>query len=99
MLFKLINASAIFQTYINKFLIKLIDDFCVMYLNNILIFFETKTNHLNHVKQMLKRLRRSKLYVSLRKYEFFTTKVDFLEFVIFTESVSMNSSKVDIIVT
>ncbi len=99
MSFELINVSAIFQTYINKFLIELINDFCVMYLNNILIFFETKTNHLNYVKQMLERLRRFKLYVSLKKCEFFTTKVDFLEFVISTESVSINSSRVDIIVT
>ena len=90
MLFDLINASVIFQTYINKILSKLLNDFCVVYLNNILIFFVEKTDHVDHVKQILKRLRKFKLYASLKKCTFFITKVNFLEFIIFTESILMN---------
>ncbi len=99
MSFNLINASVIFQTYINKILTELLNDFYVVYLNDILIFFIEKTDHVNHVKQILKRLRKFKLYASLKKCEFFITKVNFLKFVIFTKSVSMNSSKVNIIKT
>ncbi len=99
MSFDLINASVIFQTYINKILTELLDDFCVVYLNDILIFFVKKTDHVDHVKQILKRLRKFKLYASLKKCAFFITKVNFLEFVVFTESVSMNLSRVDIIKT
>ncbi len=99
MLFNLINASVIFQTYINKILTELLNDLYVIYLNNILIFFVKKIDHINHMKQILKRLRKFKLYASLKKCEFFITKVNFLEFVIFTESISMNSSRVDIIKT
>ncbi len=99
MSFNLINASVIFQTYINKILTELLNDFYVVYLNDILIFFVKKTDHIDHMKQILERLRKFKLYVSLKKYEFFITKVNFLEFVIFTESVSMNSSRIDIIKT
>jgi len=97
MSFDLINASVIFQTYINKILTELLNDFCVVYLNDILIFFVEKTDHVDHMKQILKRLRKFKLYASLKKCEFFIIKVNFLEFVIFIKSVSMNSSKVDII--
>ncbi len=93
MLFDLINASVIFQTYINKILTKLLNDFCIVYLNDILIFFIEKTDHVDHVKQILKRLRKFKLYASLKKCEFFITKVNFLEFVL------MNSSRIDIIKT
>ncbi len=99
MSFNLINASVIFQTYINKILTELLNNFCVVYLNNILIFFIKKIDHVDHVKQILKRLRKFKLYASLKKCAFFITKVNFLEFVVFTESVSMNLSKVDIIKT
>jgi len=99
MLFDLINASVIFQTYINKILTELLNDFYVIYLNDILIFFIEKTDHVDHVKQILKRLRKFKLYASLKKCAFFITKVNFLEFVVFTESVSMNLSRVDIIKT
>jgi len=97
MSFDLINASIIFQIYINKILTKLLNNFYVVYLNDILIFFIKKTDHVNHVKQILKRLRKFKLYASLKKCEFFITKVNFLEFVIFIKSVLMNSSKVNII--
>ncbi len=99
MSFDLINASVIFQTYINKILTKFLNDFYVVYLNDILIFFVEKTDHVDHVKQILKRLRKFKLYASLKKCEFFITKVNFLEFVIFTKNISMNSSRIDIIKT
>ncbi len=99
MLFNLINASVIFQTYINKILTELLNDFYVVYLNDILIFFIEKTDHVDHMKQILKRLRKFKLYASLKKCEFFITKVNFLEFVIFIEDISMNSSRINIIKT
>ncbi len=99
MLFNLINVSVIFQTYINKILTKLLNDFYVVYLNDILIFFIEKTDHVDHMKQILKRLRKFKLYASLKKCEFFIIKVNFLEFIIFTKSISMNSSRIDIIKT
>jgi len=50
MSFDLINAFVIFQTYINKILTELLNDFYVIYLNDILIFFIKKTDHINHVK-------------------------------------------------
>jgi len=99
MLFNLINASVIFQTYINKILTELLNDFYVVYLNDILIFFVEKTDHINHVKQILERLRKFKLYASLKKCKFFIIKVNFLKFVIFTKNISMNSSRVNIIKT
>ncbi len=99
MSFNLINMFIIFQTYINKILTELLNDFCVIYLNDILIFFIEKTDHVDHMKQILERLRKFKLYVSLKKCEFFITKVNFLEFIIFTENVLMNLSRIDIIKT
>ncbi len=50
MSFDLINASVIFQTYINKILTKLLNDFYIIYLNDILIFFIKKTDHIDHMK-------------------------------------------------
>ncbi len=99
MSFNLINAFIIFQTYINKILTKLLNDFCVVYLNDILIFFIEKTDHVDHVKQILERLRKFKLYASLKKCEFFIIKVNFLKFIIIIENVLMNSSRIDIIKT
>ncbi len=99
MSFDLINTFVIFQTYINMILTKLLNDFYVVYLNDILIFFVEKTDHVNHMKQILERLRKFKLYASLKKCEFFITKVNFLEFIIFIEDILMNLSRINIIKT
>ncbi len=55
MSFDLINASVIFQTYINKILTELLNNFCVVYLNDILIFFIEKINHVNHMNRLTMR--------------------------------------------
>ena len=41
----LINAPATFQAYINKALYGLVNDFCIIYLDNILVFSKTKEEH------------------------------------------------------
>ena len=56
MLFGLINTLAIFQLYINQTLFKLLDDFVVIYLNDILIYFKNKKDYYEYVKKILKRL-------------------------------------------
>ena len=47
--FGLTNASVIFQVYINKSLVGLLDHFCVVYLDNILIYLNLSKEHLDHV--------------------------------------------------
>ena len=45
MFFELVNVSVIFQTLINKILRKLMNHICVIYLNDILIYFKTREKH------------------------------------------------------
>ena len=65
--FSLTNAPAQFQALINKTLAGLVDVSCIVYLDNILIFSNTIEQHVQHVKEVLKRLRKAKLYVKLSK--------------------------------
>ena len=92
--FGLTNAPATFQAYINKSLTGLIDKFCVVYLDDILIYLDSQPEHLDHVKQVLERLRRFGLYASLKKCDFFTTKVEFLGFMVFTNGIAMDQRRV-----
>ena len=45
MSFELANASAIFQSYVNHALKSYLNVCCVIYLNDVLIYFETKEQH------------------------------------------------------
>ena len=96
-LFELVNASATFQTYINWVLVRLIDIFCVIYLNNILIYSEILNQHYKHIKEVLERLWKFQLYMSLKKCEFSMQKVKFLRFIISITDVAMNLCRVEII--
>jgi hypothetical protein len=47
--FRLANILAIFQAYINIILIRLLNYFVVIYLNNILIYFRNKDKYYNYI--------------------------------------------------
>jgi len=50
MQFRLINALATFQKQINSILGEHLDKFVIIYLNNIIIYLESKEEHGKHVK-------------------------------------------------
>jgi Reverse transcriptase (RNA-dependent DNA polymerase) len=97
--FGLTNAPTIFQIYINKALIGLVDVYCVIYLDNIFIYFKDKKKHERHVRAVFKRLKRYKLYAKRSKYIFYIISVEFLNFIISIKGVSIDSSRVDSIST
>ncbi len=71
-LFELTDAFTIFQTYINQVLVRLVNVFYMIYLNNILIYFSFLAGHQSNIKQILKHLQQYKLYVNLKKCIFYT---------------------------
>lgn len=92
--FGLTNAPATFQAYINRALAGYTDIFCVVYLDDILIFSKTLEEHWRHVNLVLERLQRFSLYVKLSKCTFASTQVEFLGFVVSTKGIQMDLSRV-----
>jgi hypothetical protein len=70
MLFGLCNAPTTFMCVMNDAFKPFLDDFVIVYLDDILIFSGTLDEHVRHVKQVLDTLQREKLYVKLSKCEF-----------------------------
>jgi len=56
MQFGLINTLATFQKQINSVLREHLDEFIIVYLNNIIIYLESKKEYREHIKWVLKRL-------------------------------------------
>ncbi len=67
----LTNAPATFQAYINQALRGLVDDFCIVYLDNILVFSRTQEEHADHLQRVCERLRGAELYAKPSKCQFF----------------------------
>ena len=98
MSFRLINISATFQELINHVLYDHLNEFIITYLNNILIYFKNKKNHEKHVKKILRKFQEKKLYLKLKKYEFHKQQVEYLEYIVITKKLKMNSEKIKTVI-
>ncbi len=97
--FELVNVSSTFQRYINWVLQNFLDEFCSVYVDNILIFTdESLHQHQNHVQKILLWLWEVSLQINIDKCEFKVKLTKYLEFILEVEKdVSMNSQKMKII--
>ena len=88
MLFKLFNASASFQGYINKILARKLNIFIIVYLNNIFIYTKNPNQpHINIVWWVIKKLKKNGLFANLKKCGFFKNKVCFLGYLVSAQKI------------
>jgi len=97
--FKLINISIFFQQYMNDILWDFLNDFCQVYLDDILIYSKMRKKHKDHVKLVLSQLREAELQMNIRKCKFNVEKTVFLEVIVSELNLRMNLSKVTVIVS
>ena len=95
--FGMANAPATFQSYINRALQQFVDQFVIVYLDDILIYSENPEEHELHVKRVLLKLRENGLFIKLEKCSFLQPSVEYLGFIISPQNVSMDYSRVSTI--
>jgi hypothetical protein len=91
--FGLTNALASFQALMNDVLQDFIRVFMLVFFD-ILIFSNSWSSHLQHVRAVLQRLRKHSLAVKCSKCTFGTTSVAYLGHVISAQGVAMDADKV-----
>jgi hypothetical protein len=94
MSFGLTNAPATFFTLMNDIFCEWLDDFVVVYIDDILIYSTSLEEHAEHLCKVFQRLRENKLYAKLEKCEFGVTEVDFLGHRITQKGLKMDDHKV-----
>jgi len=87
-----------FQKRINSVLGEHLDEFVIVYLNDIIIYLENKEEYRKHIKWVLKRLQEKQILVAIKKYEFFTRKTNFVRFIIKLGQLSIDLKKIEAIV-
>jgi len=75
----------------------MLDRFIAIYINDILIYSNTKKEYIEYVKKVLQRLRELGLRVNVRKSKFNINEVKFLGLVITEGSIKIDPSKVSTI--
>jgi hypothetical protein len=92
--FGLTNAPATFQRMINEVLKEYIDNFVIVYLDDILIYSDTLEEHEQHVHQVLETLQAANLLVEPEKCQFHVQEVNFLGHIISPGQIKMDPAKV-----
>ena len=97
--FKLTNKLIFFQQYINDVLWDFLNDFCQVYLNDILIYSKMRKKHKNHVKLVLSWLYEAELQINIWKCKFNVKEIVFLKVIVSELNLHMNFSKVIVIIS
>lgn len=92
--FGLTNAPATMQALMNDILREFLDDFAIVYLDDILIYSRTEKEHIQHVKKVLGKLLNNRMLINQKKCEWHVKKVEFLGHIVTTEGIQMDPAKV-----
>ena len=70
----------------------------MVYLNNIIIYLNSKQEYKEYIKQVLKKLYKEDIPVIIKKCEFYTKKTNFIGFIIKLRQISIDLKKIKAIV-
>ena len=90
----LCNSPSTFQRLMNDVMGEYIDDFVLVYLDDILVFSTTEHEHEHHLRLVFQKLREHKLQAKLKKCEFRKPCVKYLGHIVGSGEVHVDQDKV-----
>jgi hypothetical protein len=94
MSFGLTNAPTYFMNLMNKVFMEYLDRFVVVFIDDILIYSKSESDHEWHLRLVLQKLRDSQLYAKFSKCEFWIDKVPFFGHIISNGGIAVDPAKV-----
>lgn len=95
--FGLKNSPATFQRVMDDILKDLLNKFCLVYLDDIIIFSSSLEEHIKHLKLVFDRLHNANLKLQLDKCEFLRKETEYLGHVITPDGIKPNPNKIEAI--
>ena len=68
------------------------------YLDNIIIYLNSKKEHKKYIKQVLSRLYKENILVIIKKCKFYTKKTNFIGFIIKLKQINIDLKKIKAII-
>ena len=96
--FGLTNAPAVFMDLMNRVFRPYLDQFVVVFIDDILIYSKSLQAHEEHLKIVLQILKEEKLFAKLKKCDFWLDRISFLGHVISKDGISVDPKKVEAVV-
>lgn len=95
--FGLTNAPTAFMDLMKRVFKSYLDRFVIVFINDILVYSRSEEEHEEHLRVVLQLLQEEKLYVKLKKCDFWLQKVAFLGHMIAADGVFIDPEKVEAI--
>ena len=96
--FGLTNAPAAFMDLMNRVFHPYLDQFVIVFIDDILVYYKSAEEHALHLKIVLQTLRDRQLYAKFSKCEFWLNEVIFLGHVVSEDGIFVDPRKVEAIV-
>src|SRR5882724_11493714 len=93
----LTNAPAAFQIFMNNIFVDMIDVIVIIYLDDILIYSDSISEHKLHVWEVFHRLCTNRIFAHADKGEFHVTSCEYLRYMLSHKGLTMSPYKVQII--
>ena len=93
------NAAGAFMDLMNRVFQPYLDQFMVVFVDDILVYSKSKEEHEDHLRIVLKDLREHRLYAKFSKCEFWLIELRFLGHMILASGVSVDLKKVKIVMS
>ena len=97
--FGLMNALVAFMDLIHRVFQPYLDQFVVVFVDDILIYSKPEEEHEDHLRVVLQILRDHQLYAKFSKCEFWLTEVKFLGHVVSTSGVLVDPEKIEAVMS
>ena len=91
--FGLTNAPATFMHLMNSIFREYLDEFVIVFLDDILIYSRNLADHLQHLRKVLTVLRKNQLYAKASKCAFAREEIDFLGHIVNKEGIKVDPAK------
>ena len=95
--FGLTNAPAAFMDLMNRVFQPYLDQFVVIFIDDILVYSKNEQEHAHHLKIVLQTIREHQLYAKLSKCDFWLKEISFLGHIVSAEGIRVDPSKIEAI--
>ncbi|CAA0810269.1 Uncharacterized mitochondrial protein AtMg00860, partial [Striga hermonthica] len=93
--FGLRNAPAVFMDLMNWVFHPFLDQFVIVFIDDILVYSRDIDQHKEHLRIVLETLRREKLYAKFSKCEFWLNRVAFLGHIVTSRGIEVDPNKIE----
>ena len=95
MSFGLTNAPATFMDLMNTVFKDYLDQFAIVFIDDILVYSQSESEHEQHLRLVLQRPREHKLFAKFKKCEFWLSQVSFLGHIVSKEGIKVDPAKIE----